>query len=274
MQLLKLQARNDAVKMLQELLNEVGYDIPATGYFGVMTDRAVRDFQQKNNLVMDGVVYTKTWTTLINKSPQDLSDMQNKFLQESDITTLANKIGLETAVIKAVNSVESSGRGFFIDGRPKILFEGHIFWDQLKQRGYNPDALKIGFENVLYPTWTKRFYYGDKREWDRMEKAISISPDAAVAEAAYASASYGLFQIMGFNFKSVGYDDILRFVADMKENEGMQLDIFGRYLTANNLTGYLKDHQWANFAKRYNGPGYAANAYDTKLEKAYERFAN
>lgn len=272
MQLLKLNARNDAVKMLQELLNEVGYDLPATGYFGAMTDRAIRDFQKNNGLVVDGVVYTKTWTSLINKAPVDMTDMQHKFLRESDIIALADKLQVEPALIKAVNAVESSGRGFFIDGRPKILFEGHVFWKQLKQRGYNPDAMKSGFENVLYPTWTRRYYYGDKREWDRLEKAISISPRADVAEAAYASASYGLFQIMGFNFRSTGYDDILQFVADMKENEGMQLNIFGKFLEANNLIGYLKNHQWVDFARRYNGPGYAVNKYDTKLEKAYNRF--
>jgi hypothetical protein len=273
MQLLKLHARNDAVKMLQELLNEAGYNIPATGYFGTTTDRAVRDFQKSNNLVVDGIVYTKTWTTLINKSPVDLSAMQDRFLQESDIIALAEKLKVEPAVIKAVNAVESSGRGFFIDGRPKILFEGHIFWKQLQQRGYDPGKLQQGFENVLYPAWTKKYYSGDKREWDRLNKAISIGPGADVAEAAYASASYGLFQIMGFNFKASGYTDILQFVADMKENEGMQLRIFGTFLETNHLTGFLKAHHWAEFARKYNGPGYAANQYDTKLKKAYDKFS-
>ncbi|MGH2643163.1 MAG: N-acetylmuramidase domain-containing protein [Chitinophagaceae bacterium] len=273
MQLLKLNTRNDAVKMLQELLNEAGYDLQATGYFGMDTDKDVRGFQLKNNLVVDGVVYTKTWTTLVNKVPVDLSDMQSKFLQESDIVNLANQLQLEPAVIKAVNSVESSGRGFFIDGRPKILFEGQIFWRQLQQRGYDPAVMQPGFENVLYPVWTKKFYYGDKREWDRLAKAISISPKADVAEAAYASASYGLFQIMGFHFQALGYSEILGFVTDMKENEGKQLDVFGKFLVINNLVSYLKNHDWSGFAKRYNGAGYVANKYDTRLEAAYELFS-
>lgn len=273
MQLLKLNARNDAVKMLQELLNEAGYNLQATGYFGTDTDKAVRDFQSKNNLVVDGVVYTKTWTTLVNKVPVDLSDMQRKFLQESDIVDLANQLQLESAVIKAVNAVESSGRGFFIDGRPKILFEGHIFWRQLQQRGYDSASMQVGFEDVLYPVWTKKFYYGDKREWDRLAKAISISPNADVAEAAYSSASYGLFQIMGFHFKALGYDEILEFVTDMKENEGKQLDVFGKFLVVNNLVSYLKNHNWTAFAKGYNGAGYAANNYDIKLQAAYKQYS-
>jgi len=273
MQLLKLNSRNDAVKMLQELLNEIGYNIPTTGFFGQVTDQSVRDFQRKNNLVVDGIIYTKSWTTLINKSPIDLTKMQNKFLKESDILSLAEQLQIEPAIIKAINSVESSGRGFFIDGRPKILFEGHVFWKQLQQRGYNPAVMQKGFENVLYPSWTKKYYYGDKREWDRMEMALSISSEADVAEAAYASASYGLFQIMGFHFKSLGYDDILQFVAEMKENEGMQLHAFGKFVKVNNLLKYLKQYQWAEFALRYNGTGYKANQYDTKLAAAFKKFS-
>lgn len=273
MQLLKLNARNDAVKMLQELLNEVGYEMPTTGYFGQMTERSVRDFQQKNNLVVDGVVFTKTWTTLINKSPVDLSKMESKFLSEADIVSLAHQMGLEPAIIKAVNAVESSGRGFFIDGRPKILFEGHIFWRQLEIRGYKPATMIRGFENVLYPSWTKKFYLGNTREWNRMEKAISLSSNADVAEAAYCSASYGLFQIMGYHAPSLGYSEVLEFVTDMKISEGAQFKIFGKFIEVNNLLKYLKNKQWAEFALRFNGAGYKANKYDEKLATAYKRFS-
>ena len=35
-----------------------------------------------------------------------------------------------------------------------------------------------------------------------------------------------------------------------------------------------KEHDWAGFARKYNGPGYAENAYDQKLKNAYENFKN
>jgi hypothetical protein len=35
----------------------------------------------------------------------------------------------------------------------------------------------------------------------------------------------------------------------------------------------LKAHRWAEVAKRWNGPGYAKNAYDTKLAAAYAKWA-
>jgi hypothetical protein len=35
---------------------------------------------------------------------------------------------------------------------------------------------------------------------------------------------------------------------------------------------YLRDKDWAGFARRYNGPAYAENKYDEKLSAAYEKF--
>jgi len=37
--------------------------------------------------------------------------------------------------------------------------------------------------------------------------------------------------------------------------------------------GYLGVYR-AGFARKYNGPGYAENAYDQKLKNAYENFKN
>ena len=156
MLLLKQNSKGDAVVLLQELLQEAGYTIAVTGIMNTETVAAVKDFQLKNNLVSDGIVFTKTWTRLLQNSTLSLEKIDQKFLSESAIISLADQLGLETAVVKAVNKVESSGRGFLIDGRPKILFEGHIFWSELKKRKIDPAAIVAGNENVLYPKWTKR----------------------------------------------------------------------------------------------------------------------
>ena len=49
-------------------------------------------------------------------------------LRESDLIAAADRLDVPLASIKAVNEVESSGRGFLADGRPVILFERHVFW--------------------------------------------------------------------------------------------------------------------------------------------------
>ena len=51
------------------------------------------------------------------------------------IVALANDLGLEPALLKSVQLVEAAGRdGFLVDGRPQILFEGHIMYKEIKNK--------------------------------------------------------------------------------------------------------------------------------------------
>ena len=54
----------DAVRQLQELLKKQGYDIVVDGSFGSQTQKAVRDYQSRNALTVDGVVGSQTWGNL------------------------------------------------------------------------------------------------------------------------------------------------------------------------------------------------------------------
>ena len=154
MELLKINSRGDAVELLQELLNEYGHSLVINGISDDATEQAVRAFQSDHDLVSDGIVYTKTWTRLLNGTPVDLRIMEEKYLKDADLVRLAGSLALEVATIKAVNEVESRGRGFNADGNPKILFEGHVFWKELEKRGIQPAAYVRGNEDVLYKKWT------------------------------------------------------------------------------------------------------------------------
>ncbi len=273
MQYIKIRSRGSAVAFLQELLVKLGYQIPVTSYFGTMTENAVKDFQAKNRLVIDGEVGVKTWTVLLDKTrPGD--SIGDKFLEEKDLIDFAEKHEVELAAVKAVNEVESSGKGFFVDGRPKILFEGHIFWRQLKERGIDPANLSNpSNESVLYKSFTRKHYLGGTNEYLRMEKAASISNDPRVKEAALASASWGSYQIMGFHALKLGYDSVQSFVDEMYIHESRQLDAFGRYISVFGCLTHLKNKDWARFAKCYNGPAYAQNKYDIKMANAYRKYS-
>ncbi len=54
--LLRIGARGDAVRTLQERLGELGYDLDVDGAFGPQTHSVVRRFQADNGLDVDGVV--------------------------------------------------------------------------------------------------------------------------------------------------------------------------------------------------------------------------
>lgn len=274
MQTLKLRSRNAGVYVLEELLLSLGYEVYVSNYFGTDTHRAVQDFQDKNDLVVDGIVGPKTWSKLL-EAQQKLTQFNDKLLSEDDLKEFASQYNLELAVVKAVNEVESNGKGFLLDGRPRILFEGHVFWRELKARGIDPQTLVSDrSKNVLYKSWVTTFYEGGKQEYDRLEKAAGLSDDDAVHDAAYASASYGAFQIMGFHYTLLGYPTVDNFVSDLYTHESKHLKAFGLFCKANNLIRHLQSKNWASFAKGYNGSGYKKNKYDTKLASAYKRYSN
>lgn len=190
-------------------------------------------------------------------------------LSFSDICKAAELLGVEPCVVQAVVEVESGGSGFLPDGRTKILFEGHVFWKELQKRAIDPTPLTARYPNIIYPKWDRSQYKGGAHEWERLNTAALVNKEAALC-----SASYGLFQIMGFNHRAAGFDSVQAFVDAQKESEARQLESFCAYMRSEGLIHFLLERDWAGFARRYNGPGYAANQYDVKLRRAYERCKN
>ena len=66
------------VKKLQETLNNHGYSLAVDGQFGSKTQAAVRDYQKKHGLQVDGIVGVKTWGSLNSKSSSKTSSTGNK----------------------------------------------------------------------------------------------------------------------------------------------------------------------------------------------------
>jgi hypothetical protein len=187
-----------------------------------------------------------------------------KTLTDDQIKAAAEAAGLEPAALKAIDEVESKGAGFLADGQPKILFEGHVFWMTLIRHGLAPENIVRGNEDILYPTWDKSKYKGGPAEHRRLQKAAAIDREAALC-----SASWGRFQVMGFNWPVCGFKDLQTFINAMYQDEAGHLAAALGYIKGTGLGPALQRHDWAAFAKGYNGPGYAADNYDVKLARAY-----
>lgn len=279
MNTIKYRSSGQEVHFLAEILGKLGYKVLVSNYFGTDIDAAVKDFQLKNNLVVDGVVGLKTWMKLIEKEKQPL-ESNGKLLSEKDLIDFAGLYGLELAAVKSVNQIESSGKGFLAFGKPRILFEGHVFWNELKKRNIQPNSfLNSLTQDVLYEKWTKKYYRGGEGEYERMEKAASISASPLAKEAAYCSASWGAFQIMGYNYKNLGYNTIDNWVSAMNDHEREHLAAFGKFISMKSISGkklinWLQEKNWAKFAEGYNGSGYKENKYDEKLKAAYNKYIN
>lgn len=192
----------------------------------------------------------------------------SKKLSKADIVSVAKSLNIEPAAMKAVIDVEAAGQGFDKQGRPTILFEPHIFWDQLGKINYFTKRAEYqkAYAGLLSPTWDKSLYRLGGTSHDKLNIAAELNWDAA-----HKSASWGLGQIMGFNAEKIGYATLKEFVDDMHESEAKQLKAMGMFLKTNNLIGKLQRQDWAGFARGYNGSGYAANKYDVKLASAYNK---
>lgn len=61
-------SRGDAVRALQVRLRDLGYDVPLSGIFGTKTLAAVKQFQEEEGDVVDGVVGPQTWYDVVNSN--------------------------------------------------------------------------------------------------------------------------------------------------------------------------------------------------------------
>lgn len=188
-------------------------------------------------------------------------------LTEQDYINAASILSVEVACIKAVTEVESQGQGF-LNGKPKILFEPHIFWKELKARGIDPNLHTAGNEDILYLKWGAKPYGKFSAQHAKLERAIKINEDAALA-----SASWGAFQILGKYYYECGYASIKDFVADMYKGEAEQLNAFCKLIKYRHLDDELREHLWSQFALAYNGEQYKKNAYHLKLPAAYTKYS-
>jgi len=191
----------------------------------------------------------------------------SKKLSKADIIAVANNLNIEPAALKAVIDVEAAGEGFDNQGRPTILFEPHVFWDELGKIHYYTKRAELAkkHQGMLSPKWDKSLYRIGGSSHDKLKVAAELN-----WEAAHKSASWGLGQIMGFNAQNIGYATLKDFIDDMYESEAKQLKAMGMFLKANNLISKLQRHDWAGFARGYNGSAYAKNQYDVKLADAYK----
>lgn len=186
-------------------------------------------------------------------------------LTKDDISKSAKTIGLDYATVATVASIESSGNGFDSKTKfPIILFEGHHF-SRLTNHKFDQSN-----PTISYPVWTKQFYSKTQDgEQARLNQAIQLDRTSALQ-----SASYGMFQIMGFNYGYCGCKDVQDFVNQMCKSEQSQLDLFLRFVKAKGMIHLLQAKAWDKFAYQYNGPGYKSNNYDVKLANAYLKFKN
>lgn len=201
--------------------------------------------------------------------------MNRKPLTKSDFDQAALKVGCEAAVLMAIAEVETGwkpGKSGFITVpeskyekahvAPIILYERHVFSRLTKGK------FDKSHPHLSNPKWMPGTYGPSATQHHKLQEASLLDRDAAMQ-----SCSWGVFQLMGFNWKLMGYTNLQDFITEMYWSDKAQLDGLLRFLTGSNLKGALVLKDWRLIAKIYNGDGYERNAYHTKLAASYKKFS-
>ena len=97
----------DDVISLQSLLNTHGYDLIVDGIFGEKTDQAVRDFQERNDLKVDGIVGPQTKAALHSTTPTVKLEIKNEEEQvdPSSNSNSSNTTQIDSDVVSIAKSL-------------------------------------------------------------------------------------------------------------------------------------------------------------------------
>ena len=170
-------------------------------------------------------------------------------LDAVDIPRMAARINVPEDVVHAVDETESRGSGFDKLGRPKMLFEPHLFYRLLS----GADREKAVAAGLAYPKW-KKDYPADS--YPRMVKAIAIHRDAALK-----AASWGRYQTLGDHYAMLGYSSPDAMVRAFMDDEEAHLEGFVTFIINSGVDDDLRAGRYDVFFRVYNGPAYVQNGY-------------
>lgn len=191
-----------------------------------------------------------------------------KRLAQGDIGEAARWLGVPTAALLAFIEVETAGRGFDAQNRPKMLFEPHVFYREIgkgAKAGILDKAIAAG---LAYKSWGAKPY--PKDSYPRLKQAYDLMPDRALR-----SASWGLGQILGDKHQICGHASEEAFVRANMQGEREQLLCMTALMIAWGIPKMLagkdltKAASWAPVAAKWNGSGYAKHNYHGRIAAAF-----
>ena len=161
---------------------------------------------------------------------------------------LAQSIGIPPDVMNAFAAVESGGK------HTAIRFEPHVF--------NRKSSTKI--------TWTDNGhgFSSVRSETDKgaFQKAFNIDKKAAIE-----STSWGAYQVMGHHLLKLNSNPDAAVALFYADPVGVSDKLVASWFSGNSAAcNAARSRDFPTLARRYNGPKYAANAYDVNLQNATE----
>lgn len=223
------------------------------------------------NVVIDGT----THTTVDNA--QELKDIvdellarheENKPMQkpfyigegrqisEQDIVRLATESGIPPYLALACAYKETPKlTGSWSSGALNALYEDHVAYrntsGETRAALVRAKLAASGWRDLPYPA--------------SPYPAIDRCAEIAGTEVAARATSWGLFQILGENYRMLDFSSALDMVRWLAESEHNQFEGWVRTIDAMGVRSKLLAEDFAGYALVYNGPKYASHGYHTKL---------
>jgi hypothetical protein len=232
---------------------------PRDGKLGPVTLRRLREFygtapQGPEILLRLGEMELRPATVPVSEPPGP--PLMGRTPGERSIVGLWNRYGAaiyrQARVYKL--PVETALAVFFVESQtaydPRtglviIRFEPHIFRRKARQEA----------------SWSRG---GQQAEWRNLAGAFELDPDAALL-----STSYGLPQLMGFNWQVTRHPSVRAMVLAFQDSCEEQVAGFFDFVEQNGLIGSILNGDWRGFTRRYNGPG-NVEAYSRRLIRALQ----
>ena len=177
-------------------------------------------------------------------------------VSEAELARLASDHEIPPYLALAATYIESKDlEGSWSSGALVALYEDHIAYKY--SSGKVRDALvkarlaARGWRDLPYPP----------SPYPQIDRCTEI----AGPEVAALSTSWGMYQVMGFNFQMLGFDSALDLVEYLKASEKNQFMAWVKTIDEMGVRDALLAEDWAGYARRYNGPKYAAHGYHTRL---------
>ena len=189
-------------------------------------------------------------------------------IAEWDYKKVAEDLGVEKEVLKAIAKQESHGRSFYLDGQATILFERHIMRRCLIKKGYSIDQVNKLQDDYPDIVNTQGGSY-NVSSYTKLGIAKKIDYDCAVQ-----SCSWGKFQVMGLYYSNL-YSSPSELEEAMNKCELQQFRYFLSYLkNTNGMIIALKNKDWESIARLYNGANWKKQnpKYASNIEKYYNQF--
>ena len=181
--------------------------------------------------------------------------------RDESIAQMAELLQVDEKLLNAIVKVESAGNAF-VNGKVILRFEPHIFLRQVDQLDSSlVERVKVqfrgtdswrpeGHEVLNLGAWLK-VHANQSSEWMAYGLAARVHEEAAAR-----SCSTGKYQIMGWHFGRLGYDNAKQMIDSFNVAEVNQDWGFVSFvLSDDNLLRAMKSLDLRTFVRIYNGSG-------------------